>query len=94
MKVGVRYSHGKLLFFKANPTNDQPSWAVDIREILAMIFVGGGAWFLVYVGEIEKAMYLLCGLLGYATGRTVPGGVDISRYRAKKEVSEKKAESV
>ena len=83
LKVGVRYSHGKLLIFKSNPGVSQPSWAVDIREIIAMGFVGVGAMLLIWQGEFNYAMILLTGLLGYATGRTVPGGVDIINYRKK-----------
>ncbi len=68
-----------MLIFKAtgNPTlsmEEKPSWAVDIREIISMAFVGTGALALIIKGEINYAMILLTGLLGYATGRTVPGG--------------------
>lgn len=77
-RLGFRYSNGKLWVFKAkmsNPTEevaDKPSWSVDIREILAMGFVGVAAICLIMKGYISEAMYLLVGLLGYATGRTIP----------------------
>lgn len=74
-KMGFRYSHGKLLMFKGNPGEEAPSWAVDIREIIAMVFVGMASMLLLYCREYEKAQTLLIGLLAYATGRTVPGGV-------------------
>jgi len=51
-----------------------PAWAVDIREILAIVFVGSGALCLVLKGEYAYGVALLSGLLGYVTGRTVPGG--------------------
>ena len=80
-KFGVRYSHGKILFYKVlragnpEPTfGDKPGWAVDIREIIAMFFVGIGAIYLLSKGDTENSMHLLIGLLAYATGRTVPGG--------------------
>lgn len=77
-KFGVRYQDGKILFFHANKNgkfaNPQqpPAWAVDIREILAMLFVGIAAILLIYKGETTTAMYILLPLLGYAIGRTVP----------------------
>lgn len=75
IKIGVRYSHGKILLYRGNPEiANQPSWAVDIREIIAMCFAGAGALALILVHEYEYAMILLTGILGYATGRTVPGG--------------------
>lgn len=84
VKFGVRYCHGKLLFFAANnrgeftashnPGEVAPSWAVDIREIIAMIFVGTSSLFLIWKNEVEKGFALLLMLTGYATGRTVPGG--------------------
>lgn len=87
-KFGVRYHNGKVLFFKAdrdgtfqvkaNPGNSVvPSWAVDIREIIAMIFVGIGATALILQDHTTEAMYLLVGLFMYATGRTVPGGKQV-----------------
>ncbi|GAJ18732.1 unnamed protein product [marine sediment metagenome] len=92
-KFGVRYQHGKILFFKANdngnfsnPETVAPSWAVDIREVIAMIFVGTGAVALIFKGYIHEAMYLLVGLFMYATGRTVPGGKQLV-YETKKEKS-------
>ena len=91
-KFGVRYHNGKILFFqadrdgrfqvKANPRVVVPSWAVDIREVIAMIFVGVGAVALIFQERTTEAMYLLIGLFMYATGRTVPGGkqaVEIKR---------------
>lgn len=86
-KVGVRYVNGKILIFKAtsegqfqatpNPGTVAPSWAVDIREIIAMIFVGVGAIALIFQEHYQEAMLLLVGLFMYATGRTVPGGKQI-----------------
>ena len=86
-KFGVRYHNGKILFFKAdangkfqikaNPGVVVPSWAVDIREIIAMIFVGIGAVALIFQEHTTEAMYLLIGLFMYATGRTVPGGKQV-----------------
>lgn len=78
-KIGVVYRDGKILIYKVenNPETKiegKPSWAVDIREILAMLFVGSAALCLIIKGNINEAMMLLTGLLGYATGRTVPGG--------------------
>lgn len=94
-KFGVRYHNGKVLFFKAardgsfqvkaNPRTVVPSWAVDIREIIAMVFVGIGAVALIFQGRITEAMYLLIGLFMYATGRTVPGGKQV--VEIKKESS-------
>jgi len=93
-KFGVRYHNGKLLFFKAdsngsfhsssNPRTVAPSWAVDIREILAMVFAGTGALILLFKGYVTEAMYILIGLTNYAIGRTVPGGKQIV-YREKSE---------
>lgn len=90
-KFGVRYFNGKLLFFradrdgnfqvKANPGTVVPSWAVDIREVIAMIFVGVGAIALIFQGHLTEAMYLLIGLFMYATGRTVPGGKQVVEIR-------------
>lgn len=74
-KFGVRYVHGKLLVFKDNPGAESPAWAVDIREIIAMVVVGVSALILIFQEEYDYAMTLLVGLLAYATGRTVPGGV-------------------
>ena len=86
-KFGVRYHNGKVLLFKAdhegsfqvkaNPGTVAPSWAVDIREIIAMIFVGTGAIALILQEHTTEAMYLLVGLFMYATGRTVPGGKQV-----------------
>lgn len=81
-KIGVRYLHGKLLIYRnfvpsANPGDVTPSWAVDIREILAMFFVGLAALFFIWKDQYSNAMLLLVGLLGYATGRTVPGGKQV-----------------
>lgn len=72
-RLGFRYIDGKVLIYKDNPGMDSPAWAVDIREIIAMVFVGIAALFLIYRGYITEAMYLLVGMLGYATGRTIPG---------------------
>ena len=79
-RLGFKYIDSKVLVYKDNPGMDSPAWAVDIREIIAMFFVGVAALFLIYMGYITEAMYLLVGLLGYATGRTIPGTL------AKKEV--------
>ncbi len=86
-KLGVRYLHGKILVYKANedgtfqttpnPGNVAPSWAVDIREIIAMTFAGVGALLLLWKGDVHDAMYLLIALTSYATGRTVPGGKQV-----------------
>lgn len=94
-KFGVRYVHGKVLFFRANsrgefepssnPGDVTPSWAVDIREILAMFFVGLAALFFIWKDEYSNAMLLLVGLLGYATGRTVPGGKQVVYKEKEKE---------
>lgn len=78
-KIGVRYRDGKLLIYRGtdnpeNTLNDKPSWAVDIREVLAMVFVGSGALILILKDQYDLAMYLLVALFSYATGRTVPGG--------------------
>ena len=90
-KFGVRYHDGKVLFFKAskdgtfkaksNPGEVAPSWAVDIREIIAMVFVGLGSVCLIFKGYIHEAMYLLVGLFMYATGRTVPGGKQVTHKK-------------
>jgi len=76
-KFGIRYRDGKFILFKGhrNPGEMQPAWAVDVREIIAMIFVGVGALAFIASGDVEDAKALLVGLLCYATGRTVPGGV-------------------
>ena len=74
-KVGVRYLDGKILFFKNPVQSDNPSapaWAIDIRELLAMFFVGIAALCLIIKGYIPEAMYLLGPMIGYAVGRTVP----------------------
>lgn len=76
-KIGFRYRHGKVLIYKDNPGEDFPGWAVDIREIIAMVFVGIASICLLFKGDTDNAMVLLVGLLAYATGRTVPGGVKI-----------------
>lgn len=77
-KFGIRYKDGKLWFFKAdkdgrfrNPVA-VPDWAVDIREIIAMVFAGVGGLALLFLGNVDEAMLILVGLLMYATGRTVP----------------------
>ena len=80
-RLGFKYLNGKVLIYKDNPGIESPAWAVDIREIIAMFFVGMAAIFMIYRGYITEAMYLLVGLLGYATGRTIPGTL------AKKEVT-------
>lgn len=94
LKFGVRYLHGKLLFFVAdgkgefassNPGEAAPSWAVDIREVLAMFFVGLAALFMIWKDEYANAMVLLVGLLAYATGRTVPGGKQVVYKTKEKE---------
>lgn len=97
MKFGVRFMHGKLLFFvannkgeflpKTNPGEVVPAWAVDIREVLAMFFVGLAALFFIWKDEYSNAMVLLVGLLAYATGRTVPGGKQIV-YKKKEQQGE------
>lgn len=72
-RLGFRYVNGKVLIYSDNPSASSPAWAVDIREIIAMLFVGVAALMLLYQGKHEYAMILLTGLLGYATGRTIPG---------------------
>lgn len=77
---GVRYSDGKLCFFRTNkngkfgtnPGVTVPDWAIDIRELVAMFFVGIAALFLISKNYINEAMYLLVALVSYAIGRTVP----------------------
>jgi len=86
-KFGVRYLNGKVLFFKANkegkfevsanPGEIAPNWAVDIREIIAMMFGGTGAIALILTDHVTEAMYLLIAITSYATGRTVPGGKQV-----------------
>lgn len=76
-KFGVRYCHGKVMFFKTNDgkfgnPGVLPDWSIDIREILAMLFVGIAVLLLICYDYIHEAMYLLLPLLGYALGRTVP----------------------
>ena len=76
-KFGVLYRDGKILFYKALKTNphteisDKPSWAVDVREVLAIFFVGAGAIALILTGQADKGTSLLSGLLGYVIGRTI-----------------------
>ena len=72
-KWGFRYCNGKVLVYEGNPSPLVPAWAVDIRELIAMFFVGVAALFFINRGEYGHAMTLLVGLLGYATGRTIPG---------------------
>jgi len=75
-KLGVRYAHGKVLIYPNNPSlglAEAPGWAVDIREIIAMGFVGVAGLCFIFKGEYQNAMILFTGLLAYATGRTVPG---------------------
>jgi len=71
-KFGVRYNDGKILIFRAtkegrffekNPgTPITPSWAVDIREIISMIFAGVGSLCLIFRDEITYAMIILVGV--------------------------------
>jgi len=88
-KFGVLYRDGKILFYKATQTNpeikidDKPSWAVDIREILAIFFVGTGAIALILKGNINEGVSLLSGLLGYVIGRTIR--VEFVEVRPKKK---------
>jgi len=78
-RIGFRYKDGKIWLWpfhkSANPgkltADDAPKWSVDIREIIAMVFVGSGAMCLLWKGDTQNAMILLTGLLSYATGRTV-----------------------
>jgi hypothetical protein len=77
--IGVSYQHGKILIYRTSGTSyksnpGQPSWAVDIREIIAMLFAGTGGLCLIFKGFINEAMVILVGLMFYATGRTIPGG--------------------
>lgn len=90
---GVRYQNGKIMFFKAsdegtfshNPGVTVPDWAVDIREIIAMIFVGIAAICLIWKEQYHLAETILVGLLCYATGRTIPSPT--RRSEAKKKPS-------
>ena len=86
-KYGFRYRNGKFVMLQmscpeSSETREsrvrevipsEPSWAVDIREVMAMGFVGVAALMLIYSREVDNAMILLVGLLSYAIGRTVPG---------------------
>lgn len=91
-KIGVRYSHGKILIYKADSQGGfsknpgQPNWAVDIREIIAMVFAGTGGLMLIYMNQIDYAMIIMVGLLMYATGRTVPGGKPQIRHDELKQL--------
>lgn len=83
-KWGFKYQHGKVLIYRAdkkgefkrtfNPGEEIPNWAVDIREIIAMVFAGVGGLAFICAGDIEGAKTILVGLMLYATGRTIPGG--------------------
>jgi hypothetical protein len=91
-KIGVRYLHGKLLIYRnfvpsPNPGEVTPSWAVDIREIIAMFFTGVGAIALLCLNKTDDAMKLLIGLMMYATGRTVPGGKQVIYKEKEKKQS-------
>lgn len=98
-KWGFRYRHGKVLIFKANekgefkrtlnPGEEIPNWAVDIREIIAMVFAGVGGLGFICVGHIAEAQTILVGLMLYATGRTVPGGKpQVTKTQVKEIVAE------
>lgn len=77
-RLGIKYSNGKVWIFKyltnsaKEGGSETPSFSVDIREILAMCFVGTAAIALILKNDTTDAMLLLVGMLGYATGRTVP----------------------
>jgi len=76
-KFGIRYRDGKVMIFRnvapyLNPGIETPDWSIDIREIMAMLFVGIAALFLIWKDHIQEAMYLLGPLTGYAIGRTIP----------------------
>lgn len=73
--IGVRYQHGKILIYRGNPGEAFPSWAIDMREVLLIFFMGVAALFLIYLGHVDDAKELLLVLAGYVFGRTVPGGV-------------------
>lgn len=78
-KIGVRYVHGKLLIYQGNSNNpdvefDKPTWAVDIREIMLIMFVGVGALLFIFKEQYDYALEILLVLSGYIVGRTVPGG--------------------
>lgn len=79
-KIGVRYVHGKVLIYQGVSSNpdiefDKPTWAVDIREILLISFVGVGALLFIFKEQYGYAKELLLILSGYIMGRTVPGGI-------------------
>lgn len=75
-KIGVRYVHGKLLIYQGNSNNpnDKPTWAVDIREIMLIMFVGVGALLFIFKEQYDPAKEILLVLSGYIVGRTLPGG--------------------
>lgn len=76
-KIGVKYEHGKVLIYSGNP-GDAPTWAVDIREILLILFIGIGALLFIFKEQYGEAKEILLVLSGYVVGRTVPGGVKTS----------------
>lgn len=74
-KLGFKYVNGKVLIYKDNPGLEAPSWAVDIREILAIFFIGIGSICFIFTEQYQMAKEVLILLAGYVFGRTVPGGV-------------------
>lgn len=98
-KWGFKYQHGKVLIYRAdkkgefkrifNPGEEIPNWAVDIREIIAMVFAGVGGLGFLCMGHKAEAQTILVGLMLYATGRTVPGGKpQITPKQVKEIISE------
>jgi len=77
-KLGFKYVDGKVLIYKDNPGMSHPAWAVDIREILLILFIGLGALLLIVKEQYQSAVQILLVLAGYVTGRTIPGRLGIS----------------
>jgi hypothetical protein len=74
--------------FSPNPGIEVPDWSIDIRELMAMLFVGIAALFLIQKDHIQEAMYLLLPLTGYAIGRTIPMPTKRLTAKENKETAE------
>jgi hypothetical protein len=87
-KLGFKYLDGKILVYKWNPGLNHPAWAVDVREILLIMFIGIGALLLIIKDQYNYAVQILMVLAGYVTGRTIPGKIGISTASKAEEKEE------
>jgi len=76
---------GKILVYKDNPGLTHPAWAVDVREILLIMFIGIGALLLIIKDQYNYAVQILMVLAGYVTGRTIPGRIGVSTASAEEK---------